>query len=93
MIWEVIKRNVRGNEEEKDPVMNPHARKGNRHLSHWINSKKREWRGGENCLNNELPLQTMINFHAQSTLKNASNAEYMEFQHAYMQKPSTSMEC
>ena len=69
-----------------NPVMKPHAEKGNRHLSHWINSKKREGRGGENCLYNELPLQTMIKVHAQSTSKNASNAEYMEFQHAYMQK-------
>ena len=77
-----------------NPVMNPHAEKGNRHLSHWINSRKREGRGGENCLYNELPLQTMIKVHAQSTSKNASNAEYMEFQHAYMQKPlTTTMEC
>ena len=69
-----------------NPVMKPHAEKGNRHLSHWINSRKREGRGGENCLYNELPLQTMIKVHAQSTSKNASNAEYMEFQHTYMQK-------
>ena len=77
-----------------NPVMKPHAEKGNRHLSHWIKSRKREGRGGENCLYNELPLQTMIKVHAQSTSKNASNAEYMEFQHAYMQKPlTTTMEC
>lgn len=66
--------------------MSPHAGKGNKHLSHWINSGKREGRGGENCLDKELPLQTMIKVHAQSTSKNASNAEYVEFQHAYMQK-------
>ena len=69
-----------------NPVMKSHAEKGNRHLSHWIKSRKREGRGGENCLYNELPLQTMIKVHAQSTSKNASNAEYMEFQHTYMQK-------
>ena len=56
-----------------NPVMNPHAGKGNRHLSHWINSRKREGRGGENCLYNELPLQTMIKVHAQSASKNALN--------------------
>ena len=37
--------------------MSPHAGKGNKHLSHWINSGKREGRGGENYLDDELSLQ------------------------------------
>ena len=62
------------------PAMSPHTRKGNRYLSHWMNSGKREGRGGENCLGNKLPLLTTLQVHAQSTHKNTSNEEHMEFQ-------------
>ena len=37
--------------------MSPHAGKGNKHLSHWINSGKREGKGGDNSLDDELSLQ------------------------------------
>ena len=62
------------------PAMSPHTRKGNRYLSHWMNSGKREGRGGENCLCNKLPLLTKLQVHAQTTHKNTSNEEHMEFQ-------------
>ena len=63
-----------------NPAMSPHAGKGNRHPSHWINSGKREGMGGENCLDKELPFLTVLQVHSQSTHKNASNEEHMEFQ-------------
>ena len=59
--------------------MNPHTGKGKRHLPHRINSGKREGRGGENCLDDELALLTTLQVHALSTCKNASNEEHMEF--------------
>ena len=61
-------------------AMRPHTGNGNRHLSHWINSGKREGRGGGNCLDEELSLLTTLQVHAQSTCKNASNEDCMEFQ-------------
>ena len=63
-----------------NPALSFHTGKGNRHPSHWINSGKREGRGGENSLGNKLPLQTMLKVHTQSTHKNTSNKEYIEFQ-------------
>ena len=44
-----------------------------------LNSGKREGRGGENCLDNELELLTKLQVHAYSTHKNASNKEHIEF--------------
>ena len=41
---------------------------------------KEEGRGGENCLGNKLPLLTKLQVHAQTTHKNTSNEEHMEFQ-------------
>ena len=35
--------------------------------------------GGENCLEEELPILTMLQVNAQSTHKNASNKEHMVF--------------
>ena len=78
-----------------NPAMSPHTGKGNRHPSHWINSGKREGRGGGNCLDNELtPPPTTLQVHTQGTHKNASNKEYMEFQHMRIhKKPLTTREC
>ena len=56
-----------------NPAMSPHIGKGNRHLSHRINSGKREGMGGENCLGDELALLTMLQVNTQSTHKNTSN--------------------
>ena len=36
--------------------------------------------GGESCEDEELPLLTTLQVHAQSTRKNALNEEHMEFQ-------------
>ena len=44
-----------------------------------MNKGKREGIGGTNCQDNELPLQTILQVHAQSTCKNASNKEHIEF--------------
>ena len=45
---------------------------------------------GKNCLDEELPHLAMLQAHAQSTHKNASNAEHMGIPaHAHMQKPLT----
>ena len=42
---------------------------------------------GKNCLDDELPLLAMLQAHAQSTHKNASNAEQMGIPaHAHMRK-------
>ena len=42
---------------------------------------------GKNCLDEELPHLAMLQAHAQSTHKNASNAEHMGIPaHAHMQK-------
>ena len=45
-----------------------------------MNSGKRKGKGGENCLGNKLPLLTKLQVHAQTTHKNTSNKEHMEFQ-------------
>ena len=44
-----------------------------------MNKAKREGIGGTNCQDDELPLQTILQVHAQSTCKNASNKEHIEF--------------
>lgn len=45
-----------------------------------LNKWWKEWeRGGENYLDDELSVQTMLQAHAQSTCKNASIREHMEF--------------
>ena len=46
---------------------------------HWMNKAKREGISGTNCQDDELPLQTILQVHAQSTCKNASNKEHIEF--------------
>ena len=58
--------------------MNPQVGKGNRFTTlneHW----KEEGNGWENCLDDELPFQTILQLHDQSTCKNASNKEHIEF--------------
>ena len=41
--------------------------------------RKREEKGGENCLNDKLPLQTILKVRTQSTCKKLSNKEHIEF--------------
>ena len=73
--------------------MSPHRGKGKRHPSHWINSGKRKGMGGGNWLDEELPLLTTLQVHAESTRKNASNEEHMEFQRICIgKKPLTTKE-
>ena len=62
-----------------NPAMSPHPGKWKRHPSHWINNGKREGRDGENCPDNELPLQTTLKVHAKSTCNKSSDKEHMEF--------------
>ena len=62
----------------QNPAMNPQVGKGNR-LTTLKNKAKREGIGGTNCQDDELPLQTILQVHAQSTCKNASNKEHIEF--------------
>ena len=62
-----------------NPAMSPHIGKGNRHPSHCINNGKREEMGGKNCLNNKLAPFITLYVHTQSTCKNNSNEEHMEF--------------
>ena len=64
--------------------MSPHAGKGNKHLSHWINSGKREGRGGENYLDDELSLQ-IINTESSCSkhIQECLIEEHMEFQCTY----------
>ena len=76
-------------ENPGNPAMNPHTGKGKRHLPHRINSGKREGRGGENCLDDELALLTTLQVHALSTRKNASNEEHMEFRRMRICKKTT----
>ena len=81
-------------ENPGNPAMSPNTGKGIRHPSHWINSGKREGRGGENCLDDELALLTMLQVHTQSTCRNTSNEEHMEFQFMCIcKKPLTTREC
>ena len=56
-------------------AMSPQTGRGNRRSSQWINNGNREGRGGENYLDDKLQLLTTL----QSTRKNASNEEHMEF--------------
>ena len=62
--------------------MSPHAGKGNKHLSHWIISGKREGRGGDNSLDDELSLQ-IINTESSCSKHIHTNEEHMEFQCTY----------
>ena len=51
-------------------------------------------KGGENCLDDELALLTMLQVHSQSTCKNASNEEHMELSCMHIcKKPLTTREC
>ena len=74
-----------------NPVMSPHIGKGNRHLSHWIDSRKREGISGEKLPGRRATTPCNASqAHAQSTHKNASNAEHMGIPaHVHMQKPLT----
>ena len=60
------------------------------HPSHWINSGKREGRGGENCWDDKLILFTTLQLHTQSTRNNTSNKQHMKFWHVHIcKKPLT----
>ena len=52
-------------ENPGNPAWGPHTGKGIRCPSHWINSGKREGRGGENCLDDELALLSKLQVHTQ----------------------------
>ena len=73
-------------ENSGNPSISPNTGIGNRHPSNWINSGKRKGMGGESCKDEELPLLTTLQVHAQSTRKNASNEEHMEFQRMWYAK-------
>ena len=63
------------------PSHEPPCRK-RKQTSVTLNKWWKEWeRGGENYLDDELSVQTMLQAHAQSTCKNASIREHMEFWH------------
>ena len=62
-----------------NPAISPHTGKGKRHPS--FHSGKREEEIGKTAYpDDELPLQTMLQVHTQSTHKKASNKVHMEFQ-------------
>ena len=73
-----------------NPAMSPHAGKGNRHPSHWINSGKREGMGGE-----KLPGQRVAIPHSASSTISKHTQECLQWRahgipmYVYMQKPLT----
>ena len=62
-------------------AMSPHTGKGSRHPSLWIN-----------CLDDELPFQTTMKVHTQSTHKTLKWWAYGIWTHAHMQKLITTWE-
>ena len=54
-------------ENSGNPSISPNTGIGNRHPSNWINSGNRKGMGGESCEDEELPLLTTLQVHAQST--------------------------